>query len=57
MPAHAQTSTDAIVAAGRQLLEERGLEALTMRDVADAVGVRAPSTAGSPARTRSRTRS
>src|SRR3984957_9011627 len=43
MPAHAQTSTDAIVAAGRQLLEERGLEALTMRDVADAVGVRAPS--------------
>jgi AcrR family transcriptional regulator len=43
MPAHAQTSTGAIVAAGRQLLEARGLEALTMRDVADAVGVRAPS--------------
>lgn len=43
MPAHAQTSTAAIVAAGRQLLEERGMEALTMRDVADAVGVRAPS--------------
>jgi AcrR family transcriptional regulator len=43
MPAHAQTSTDAIVAAGRQLLEAHGLEALTMRDVADAVGVRAPS--------------
>jgi AcrR family transcriptional regulator len=43
MPAHAQTSTDAIVAAGRRLLEERGADALTMRDVADAVGVRAPS--------------
>jgi len=43
MAAHAQTSTDAIVAAGRHLLEERGLEALTMRDVASAVGVRAPS--------------
>ncbi|MGH3210598.1 MAG: TetR/AcrR family transcriptional regulator [Trebonia sp.] len=43
MPAHAQTSTAAIVAAGRRLLEERGMDALTMRDVADAVGVRAPS--------------
>lgn len=43
MPAHAQTSTDAIVAAGRYLLEERGMDALTMRDVASAVGVRAPS--------------
>ena len=43
MPAHAQTSTDAIVAAGRRLLEERGMDALTMRDVADAVGVRPPS--------------
>ena len=43
MPAHSQTSTAAIVAAGRRLLEERGLDALTMRDVADAVGVRAPS--------------
>jgi AcrR family transcriptional regulator len=43
MPAHAQTSTAAIVAAGRHLLEERGTDALTMRDVADAVGVRAPS--------------
>src|SRR5579862_5928488 len=43
MPAHAQTSTGAIVAAGRHLLEERGADALTMRDVADAVGVRAPS--------------
>jgi AcrR family transcriptional regulator len=43
MPAHAQTSTAAIVAAGRHLLEERGIDALTMHDVAGAVGVRAPS--------------
>ena len=43
MPAHSQTSTAAIVAAGRRLLEERGTDALTMHDVAAAVGVRAPS--------------
>jgi|HubBroStandDraft_2_1064218.scaffolds.fasta_scaffold137732_2 AcrR family transcriptional regulator len=43
MPAHSQTSTAAIVAAGRHLLEERGTDALTMGDVADAVGVRTPS--------------
>src|ERR1700743_830286 len=43
MPAHSQTSTGAIVAAGRRLLEARAMDARTMRDVADAVGVRAPS--------------
>ncbi|SRR5579871_2791981 len=43
MPAPAQTSTAAIVAAGRHLLEERGMDALTMHGVAEAVGVRAPS--------------
>ncbi|ALG09998.1 TetR/AcrR family transcriptional regulator [Kibdelosporangium phytohabitans] len=43
MPAHAQTSTAAVVAAGRRLLEERGADAWTMRDVADTVGVRTPS--------------
>jgi len=41
MPAHSQTSTAAIVAAGRRLLEERGKDALTMRDVADAGSPRA----------------
>jgi AcrR family transcriptional regulator len=43
LPARAQTSTAAIVTAGRRLLEERGMDALTMREVADAVGVRTPS--------------
>lgn len=43
MPAHSQTSTAAIVAAGRRLLEEGGMEALTMHNVAGAVGVRPPS--------------
>jgi AcrR family transcriptional regulator len=32
-----------VVAAGRRLLEEEGVEALTMRRLADRVGIRAPS--------------
>jgi AcrR family transcriptional regulator len=43
MPAPAQTSTAAVVAAGRRLIEERGADELTMQAVALAVGVRAPS--------------
>jgi AcrR family transcriptional regulator len=42
-PARARTSVDEIVAAGRELLEAGGLDAITMQAVAERVGVRAPS--------------
>lgn len=43
MPAPDRTSLDAIVEAGRDLLERGGPSAVTMQAVADRVGVRAPS--------------
>lgn len=43
MPTPERTSTDAIVAAGREILEANGLPGLTMQAVAQRVGVRAPS--------------
>jgi AcrR family transcriptional regulator len=42
-PARGRTSADAIVAAGRELLEAGGLDAVTMQAIAARVGVRAPS--------------
>ena len=43
MPTPEKTSRDAIVAAGRDLIERDGVEGLTMQSVAERVGVRAPS--------------
>ncbi|HET9520917.1 MAG TPA: WHG domain-containing protein [Candidatus Limnocylindrales bacterium] len=43
MPTPARTSTEAIVAAGRRILELEGLAGLTMQRVAADVGVRPPS--------------
>jgi AcrR family transcriptional regulator len=46
LPSRAKTSAAAIVAAARELVERSGNAALSMADVAAAVGVRAPSLYG-----------
>jgi AcrR family transcriptional regulator len=43
VPTPSRTSLDAIVGAGRAILDAEGVDALTMQRVAAAVGVRAPS--------------
>lgn len=43
MPAPGRTSSAEIVAAGRRIVADKGLESLTMQAVAEQVGVRAPS--------------
>jgi AcrR family transcriptional regulator len=43
MPAQAKTTDAAVIAAARRLLEKKGTDALTLTDVAAAVGLRAPS--------------
>src|SRR4051794_16226665 len=43
MPARPRTSSDAILAAGRELLEAGGVDAVTMQAIAERVGIRAPS--------------
>src|SRR5579859_2603616 len=43
MPAPERTTHEAIVAAGCELVEQHGLGGLTMRAIAERVGVRAPS--------------
>ena len=43
MPAPKKTTHEAIVAAGRELVERHGIGGLTMQAVAERVGVRAPS--------------
>jgi AcrR family transcriptional regulator len=43
MPAPAKTTDAAVIAAARRLLEKKGIDGLTLTDVAAAVGLRAPS--------------